>query len=124
MKSIILFFFMIFFFPKEANNATTENKFTTRLVSNNFNWAEFIYPTKSEDGFLYIVTGETDPNNNNPNRYIIKYNINSATYIETFSYKSDCPFNFAESYIIGDNSQYLLMTSFLGEPSYQALILF
>ena len=112
-----LFLFIFAFATKEIiNSSKTENKFSLTLVDANIYNAEYIRPTISEDGYLYIVTGENDPNDNDPNRYIIKYDINSASYIETITFKSDINYMRGEPYIIGANSQYLFITSFSDDP--------
>ena len=112
-----LFLFIFAFATKEIiNSSKTENKFSLTLVDTNIYNAEYIRPTISEDGYLYIVTGENDPNDNDPNRYIIKYDINSASYIKTITFKSDINYMRGEPYIIGANSQYLLITSFSDDP--------
>jgi len=117
MELKYLFLFIIVFASKEVKNSSkTENKFSLTLVDSNIYNGEYIRPTTSEDGYLYIVTGENDPNDNNPNRYVIKYDINSGSYIETISFKSDIPFTRGEPYIIGSNSQYLFMSSFSNYP--------
>ena len=113
MNLKFLFLFIFAFATKEIiNSSKAENKFSLTLVDTNIYNAEYIRPTISEDGYLYIVTGENDPNDNDPNRYIIKYDINSASYVKTITFKSDINYMRGEPYIIGANSQYLFSKYF------------
>ena len=70
--------------------------------------------TKSNNGYLYIVTGEDSSTSNNPNRFIIKYSINSMAYEETIASNSDHYFAKGESFIIGAEQKHLYTYSFFG----------
>ena len=71
----------------------------------------YIRPAISEDGYLYLVTGEDDEANVKRRRYIIKYDINSASFVETIKYESDFGFWRGEPSVIED-SKYLFITTF------------
>ena len=111
--------FLILFLLKVINNSSS---FSIELVDENMRNSSYVRPTISEDGYLYIVTGEDYYLNSiKPRRYIISYNINSATYYKTISYQSQYGFWRGEPYVIGDNSQYLFISTFNtfdDQPSY------
>ena len=111
--------FLILFLLKVINNSSS---FSIELVDENMRNSSYVRPTISEDGYLYIVTGEDYYLNSiKPRRYIISYNINSATYYKTISYQSQYGFWRGEPYAIGDNSQYLFISTFNtfdDQPSY------
>ena len=72
----------------------------------------YIRPAIIEDGYLYIITGENTDENEKGKRYIIKYDINTAKYIETISYETNYGFWRGEPHIIGSKSQYLFITTY------------
>ena len=83
---ITILFFL--FASKEVNNSEFINYyFNFELVDENMKQGTFISPTISEDGYLYIVTGhDEDLKNNQSQRYIIKYDINTSSLIEQYHY--------------------------------------
>ena len=85
-KIIISFVFFI------SKNVLTLNQFSLHSVyDENNDHGTYIRPAISENGYLYIMTGEDDPKENR-NRYIVKFDINSGTFIEQINYKSNYGF--------------------------------
>ena len=73
----------------------------------------YIRFAKRNNELLYIVTGEDVLKGNNKfNRYINIYHEYSASYVKTISYESDFGFWRGEPYLVGNNSQYLFITTF------------
>jgi hypothetical protein len=76
------------------------------------NPATYIRPVSNNDK-LYIVTGEDEINyGNKRHRYIIIYDIETASYLKKITYESDFGFWRGEPYLIGENSEYLFITTF------------
>ena len=111
MKYNIKILFFILFILRVINNSS---KFSIQLVDENMRNGTYIRPTISEDGYLYIVTGEDRYSNGiKPRRFIISYNIKSATINpQHFSYPNSYGFWRGEPYVVGDNSQYLFISTF------------
>ena len=95
-------------------NIFTENQFIFHPVYEGTlsQHGTYIRPITSEDGNLYIITGEDVPKYSIRNRYIIKYNINSGNFVEQIKYKSNYGFWRGEATVAGDNSEYLIMSTF------------
>ena len=72
---------------------------------------------KSENGYLYIVTGDDSDATPAHNRYIIKYNTDTSSYVKTIAYQSGYAFIWGEPFLIGDESNYLLTHIFFGSSS-------
>ena len=73
-------------------------------------WAKYISPTLDNDGNIYLVTGEQSES---PNKiYVVKYDINSLNVVEKFYYETSYIFNYGEAYVIGDNNNYLFVSTF------------
>ena len=108
----ILFLLLFFFFLNEVNNSDlTENYFSFKLVDENMKLAYSIIPTISEDGYLYIVTGSFNLESNLSQRYIITYDINSATLIKEYRYNTSFAFGHGEAYAFIGKSQYLFINT-------------
>ena len=93
----------------------TDNKFIFHPVYENGSPGTYIRPAISENGYLFIMTGEDVPNDTIRNRYIVKFNINSGAFVEQISYKSNYGFWRGQFVFAGENSEYLIVTSFAGE---------
>ena len=100
--------FLLFLLIK---NISTQLKFSIILADENMRNGTYIRPAISEDGYLYLVTGEDDETNVKRQRYVIKYDINSASFVETIKYESDFGFWRGEPSVIED-SKYLFITTF------------
>ena len=108
---------LILFSSKEIRIASVQdNPFSLILVNENIGHGNYIRSTKSEDGYLYLVTGEDFDSSRYPNRFILKFEISSAKLLDTISYHSSYRFMRGEPYSILNN--YLYMTSFIDENSY------
>ena len=113
-KIFILFVFFL------TNNILAFNEFSFHSVyEGKDNHGTYIRPAISENGYLYIMTGEDDPKENR-NRYIVKFDINSGTFIEQINYKSDYGFWRGDFIFAGENSEYLIITSFGAEEEIAA----
>ena len=112
---LIYILLILFSFKIYSNSSEIGNTFSIILVEENMNGGTYVRMTKSENGYLYIVAGE-DSENNDINRYILKFDINSLTLEETIKYRSRFTFIRGEPFAIGDNSQYLFI-SFFHDPS-------
>ena len=77
--------------------------------------ATYIRFATSENGLLYIVTGEDTLDAGKRHRYIIIYDINTASFVKKISYESNFGFWRGEPYFVGDSSQYLFITTFYDE---------
>ena len=64
---------------------------------------------------MYILTGQDVPIGNVRKRYIVKFDINSGTFIEQINYKSNYGFWRGEFIFAGDNSEYLIINTFGGD---------
>ena len=110
MKNYFLLIFFFFFFLKKI---TSTNYISFKRVYEKGKFAgTYIRPAISEDGYLYIITGENTDENEKGKRYIIKYDINTAKYIKTITYESNYGFWRGEPHIIGSKSQYLFITTY------------
>ena len=107
-QNYILSSFLLFLLIK---NISTQNKFSIILADENMRSATYIRPALSEDGYLYLVTGEDEEADVKRHRYIIKYDINTASFVDKITYESDYGFWRGEPSIIED-SKYLFMTTF------------
>ena len=114
---ITILFFL--FASKEVNNSEFINYyFNFELVDENMKQGTFISPTISEDGYLYIVTGhDEDLKNNQSQRYIIKYDINTSSLIEQYHYNLSYGFYAGEAYAFNDRSKYIFTSSFSNEKN-------
>ena len=113
-KIIISFVFFI------SKNVLTLNQFSLHSVyDENNDHGTYIRPAISENGYLYIMTGEDDPKENR-NRYIVKFDINSGTFIEQINYKSNYGFWRGDFIFAGSNSEYLIITTFGGDQESKA----
>ena len=88
------------------------NYFSIKLVDENQTPGTYIRPAISENGYLYIVTGEDGYINDAMHRFIIVYDLNTARFIKKISYKSSYGFWRGEPYVVGDNSDYLFITTY------------
>ena len=106
-KILIVFVFFL------SNNILAFNEFSFHSVyEGKNNHGTYIRPAISENGYLYIMTGEDVPIRTTRNRYILKFDINSGTFIEQINYKSDYGFWRGDFIFAGENSEYLIITSF------------
>ena len=104
--------FILLFFLQLIDIYNSINQFKLRLVDENMKIGTYIRPILSENNYLYIVTGEDVETNSKFKRYIIKYNTKTASYVETITYQSDYDFSRGEPYILGNNYEYLFITTF------------
>ena len=112
-KILITFLFFIFVSKKEINSEFVNYNFNFTLVDEAMKPGTFISPTISEDSYLYIVTGhDEDIKNNQSQRYIIKYDINTSSLIEQYHYNLSYGFYSGEAYAFNDRSQYIFSSSF------------
>ena len=111
---MIFIIIILFSFKYNIKSFIISTSFSLTLVYENLQNGQYICMTKSNNGYLYIVTGEDSSTSNNPNRFIIKYNTNSMVYEETIAYNSDHYFANGESFIIGAQQQYLFTYAFFG----------
>ena len=107
--------FILFLFLNLLEIIYPQNKFSIQLVEEKQRNGTYIRPVVSENGYLYLVTGEDDETNVKRHRYIVVYDTNTASFVKTLTYESDFGFWRGEPYLIGDNSQYLFITTYL-EP--------
>ena len=107
----ILFFILV---SKVVNDSDFFNYyFNFTLVDDTMKEGTFISPTISEDGYLYIVTGhDEDIKNNQSQRYIIKYDIETSSLVEQYHYNLSYGFYAGEAYAFNDKSQYIFSSSF------------
>ena len=121
-KISFILFILIFSSNKVNNSDSTENYYYFNLVDEEMKTGNYISPTISEDGYLYIVTGNNeDLKANLSQRYIIIYDINSASFVKKIVYNTSFGFYSGEAYAFLDKSQYLFISSFngtLGSGSY------
>ena len=106
---IIFNFLLSIFYSKDIS----ENNFIINMVDKNMTNGNInvnILPVISENGYLYIVTGENINNDNN--RYILKFSIYSGDLIDSIKYKIEYDFNFGEVIVADDNSEKLIITTF------------
>ena len=96
----------------------TENEYSITLADEKMTSSNYIRPVISDNGFLYIVTGELSdkiddftPGDSVFLRYIYKFNINTGVLFERYFFKSIYPFRNAEVIFAGNNLQYLLTTT-------------
>ena len=108
-KAIILFASFL------LKNIFTDNLFYLHPVYESGEPTNYIRPVISENGDLYIITGENEPEDSIRKRYIVKYNIDSGNFIEQISYKSNYGFWRGNAIVVGDNSEYLIITTFGAE---------
>ena len=100
----------VFFSSKEKFIISAEqNTFSMTLVDENID-SNYVRPTKIENEYLYIVTGEESVDIGEQNRYIIKFDIDSAKLINKISYKSNYGFKRGEPYPIGN--KYMFISTF------------
>ena len=106
----IIILFVVFL----SKYVSTTNYYTFHSVSENpGHHGKYIRPAISENGYLYIMTGEDeDIAGYTRNRYIVKFDINSGNFIEQISYKSQYGFWRGEFIFAGSNSEYLIITTF------------
>ena len=84
----------------------------------------FVSPTLTEN-YLYIVTGENINNNDIKKRYILIYDINSASLIKCISYESQFNYTYGDSFSIGNNnSPFLFLNTFESLFSYSSFEIF
>ena len=84
----------------------------------------FVSPTLTEN-YLYIVTGENINNNDIKKRYILIYDINSASLIKHISYESQFNYTYGDSFSIGNNnSPFLFLNTFESLFSYSSFEIF
>ena len=105
-KPIILFISFL------LKNIFTDNLFYLHPVYESGEPTNYIRPVISENGELYIITGENEPENSIRYRYIIKYDINSGDFVEQIKYKSNYGFWRGNAIVAGNNSEYLIITTF------------
>ena len=113
-----LLLFLFVFFIKQINSET--HLFSLIYAYDRMSPATYIRPVSNNDK-LYIVTGEDDINyGNKRHRYIIIYDIETASYLKTITYESDFGFWRGEPYLIGENSEYLFITTFNDENTFKS----
>ena len=88
------------------------NYFSIKLVDENQTPGTYIRPTISEKGYLYIVTGEDKYINDKQNRFIMIYDLITARFVKKITYNSNYGFWRGEPYVVGDNSDYLFITTY------------
>ena len=112
-KYIIIILFLIFASQRVNNSEFINYYFNFKLVDETMKPGTFISPTISEDGYLYIVTGhDEDLKNNESQRYIIKYDIETSSLVEQYHYNLSYGFYAGEAYAFNDRSQYIFSSSF------------
>ena len=104
--SIIFNFLLSIFYNKNIS----ENNFIINEVDKDMAPGTYIQPVISENGYLYIVTGEDD--NNYSNRYILKFSKSSGALINSTKYNINYGFWRGEVIVAGDNSEKLIITTF------------
>ncbi len=78
--------YIIYFFL--SNNVLTLNIFLFHIVYIETNReGTYLRPIINENGYLNIMTFEDKPKENIKNRYILKFDINSAIFIKKLKYK-------------------------------------
>ena len=92
------------------------SEFSLELVNEDMRQGTFISPTLSEDGYLYIVTGEDELINNICNRYYLIFDTKNTSIIAKLYYETSQTFWSGEVYSFIDKSQFLFMSSFSGVP--------
>ena len=113
VKSFIIFTFLlysIYTFISETDN------FIINFVDYNMTISNYIRPIISDDGYLYIVTGEIlnktyNPGSTSFKRCIFKFNEKTGKIQNSYSYSSKYPFQNGEVIISGNNMKYLLTTT-------------
>ena len=112
-----LFIFFILFLSNIYNSTTEGTEFKITIVNKDLREAGYITPVVSEDGYLYIITGEKEnietyqPGLRLYNRTILKFNISSRILTNVYSFNASIPFIYADSIMIGKNSEYLLAST-------------
>ena len=116
MKSKLLIFFILFL-SNIYNSKAKGNEYKITIVNEDLREAGYITPVASKDGFLYIITGEKEnietyqPGLRLYNRTILKFNISSGILTNIYSFNTSIPFIYADSIMIGKNSEYLLAST-------------
>ena len=112
-KLFILFFFSIIDIIKSQ-----ELQYKITILDEKLKEAAYITPVISENGFLYIITGEKEeeekyrPGEKTYNRTILKFDITSGDLIDQCSINNiSHPFLYGESIMIGNKSEYLLTST-------------
>ena len=85
-KPIILFVSFL------LENIFTDNLFNLHPVYESGEPTNYRRPVISENGEIYIISGENELENSIRYRYIIKYDINSGDFVEQIKYKSNYGF--------------------------------
>ena len=114
MKSFPIFPIIINFYLLNifSSKNISENNFVINLIDENMRKGTYVRPILSEKGYLYIVSGEDFPENEDKKRYILKYDTNSGDLIETESFYSKYGFWRGEVAVAGDNSENIIITTF------------
>ena len=106
-KMILLFFFFL------SRNIFTLNEFSFHSIyEKKDKHGTYVRPAIGENGYLYILTGEDVPIETTRNRYLLKFDINSGTFIEQINYNSNYGFWRGDFIVAGENSEYLIITTF------------
>ena len=103
---------LILFFSFLLKKIFTDNLFYLHPVYESGEPTNYIWPVISENGELYIITGENEPKNSIRYRYIVKYDIISGDFVEQIKYKSNYGFWRGNAIVAGNNSEYLIITTF------------
>ena len=111
---MLYFTIIILFVVFLSKNVSTTNTYTFHSIYEKpFHHGTYIRPAISENGYLYIMTGEDDYfEGYTRNRFIVKFDINTGNFIEQISYKSQYGFWRGDFIFAGYNSEYLIVTSF------------
>ena len=105
---IIIFYLLNIFSSKNIS----ENNFVINLIDENMRTGTYVRPILSEKGYLYIISGEDFPENEDKKRYILKYDTISGGLIETKTFYSKYGFWRGEVAVTGDNSENIIITTF------------
>lgn len=112
--SFILFLNIIY------NMKTEGIEFKITIVDEKLREAGYITPVVSENGYLYIITGEKEdiediekyqPGLRLYYRTILKFDINTGILNKSYSFNVSIPFIYVDSIMIGNNSEYLLSST-------------
>ena len=126
-------FVLIIFFIININFLNCEDiNYTINLVAESMSYSNNIRPAISDNGYLYIITGESSqididdfkPSDINFTRYILKFDMNSGILLSKSTYNSKYPFQNAEAIVIGDKSQYILATTMVKSEIYDGQLSF
>lgn len=116
MAKILSILFLLFFLKTIYNSS--DFLYSITLIDENMKNSFFINPKISENGFLYIMTGESlldytsfKVGDEIYERNILKFDINSGILLDKYSYKSKYPFQYSEFLLVGDNLEDLLITT-------------